>query len=391
MRFRDALTGPGLAAIAEIKRRSPSAGELRPDADPSSLARDFERAGAAAISVLVDERFAGSQADLCAARAATDLPILAKGFFREPGELAELKRDGADAVLLLLRDLDDDHAARLMAAAHELGLDALVEAHDETELARATRLGADPIGINARDLSTFEIDRRAQLDLVAQATLQHSVTKSKRVVVAESGIVSRAQAAAAELAGADAVLIGSALMRAADPGAKLSELTARPLVKICGLTRAEDVAAAAEAGADLAGFILAEESPRRTDAVLPVPDTMLSVAVFVGESADAGSDLVQLYERENGHRAREAALLRAGEPVARVLDLPWEQDDPEHHDRAATRGGRIVLAGKLGPENVRDAIEAVQPWAVDASSRLEVTPGIKDHERIRAFVEAVRS
>ena len=384
MRFRDGLAGPELAAIAEIKRRSPSAGDLRPDAEPAALARDFERSGAAAISVLVDERFAGSPADLRAARAATSLPLLAKGFFREAGQLAELRRDGADAVLLLLRDLDDDRAAALMTAARELGLDALVEAHDGAELDRAIQLGADPIGMNARDLGTFQIDRKAQLELVARAPRD-------RVVIAESGIESRAQAAAAELAGAAAVLVGSTLMRAADPGAKLRELSARPLVKICGLTREDDVAAAAEAGADFAGFILARESPRRADAVLPVPPTMLSVAVFVGERADTGSDLVQLYERENGHRGRDAVLLRGNQQVARVLDLPWQEPDPDHHARAAGHEGRVVLAGKLAPENVRDAIAAVRPWAVDASSQLEVEPGIKDPARIRAFVEAVRS
>jgi len=384
MRFRDALAQPGLRAIAEIKRRSPSAGDLRPDADPAVLAGEFERAGAAAVSVLVDERFAGSIDDLRAARAAASLPLLAKGFFREPDELAELKRSGADAVLLLLRDLDDDRTTRLLETAADLGLDALVEAHDSHELRRAIDLGADPIGINARDLTTFHIDRSAQLDLVAQAP-------RGRVVIAESGIESRAQAAAAELAGADAVLVGSTLMRAPDPGAKLRELIDRPLVKICGLTREEDVAVAAEAGADLAGFILARESPRRAERVLPVPETMLSVAVFVGERHDAGSDLAQLYERENGHRGRDAILLRGDEPVAQVLDLPWQQQDPEHHAHAAARGGRIVLAGQLAPGNVREAIETVHPWAVDASSQLELSPGIKDHDRIRAFVEAVRS
>ena len=384
MRFRDALARPGLAAIAEIKRRSPSAGDLRPDADPGALAVEFERAGAAAVSVLVDERFAGSVDDLRAARAAASLPLLAKGFFREPDELAELKRSGADAVLLLLRDLDDEHAVRLVGVAADLGLDALVEAHDADELERAIALGADPIGINARDLSTFQIDRNAQLDLVAQAPRD-------RVVVAESGIESRAQAAAAELAGADAVLVGSTLMRATDPAAKLRDLIYRPLVKICGLTREEDVAAAAESGADLAGFILARESPRRAERVLPVPETMLSVAVFVGERSDAGSDLDQLYERENGHRGRDAVLLRGDEPVGRVLDLPWEQDDPAHHARASAQEGRIVLAGRLAPENVREAIEKVRPWAVDASSQLELSPGIKDHDRIRAFIEAART
>jgi indole-3-glycerol phosphate synthase/phosphoribosylanthranilate isomerase len=382
-RFREALTAPGLAAVAEIKRRSPSAGDLRPEADPASLAKDFERAGAAALSILVDARFGGSVEDLRAARAATSLPLLAKGFFAQEDELAALKEAGADAVLLLLRDLDDDRAGRLMARVSELELDALVEAHDSEELARATRLGADPIGVNSRDLATFRIDRGTQLDLVA-------VASRDRVVVAESGIESRAQAAAAELAGADAVLVGSALMRAADPGAKLRELTARPLVKICGLTREDDLAAAAEAGADLAGFILARESPRRAPAPLPVPETMLSVAVLVGERQDIGTDLVQLYARENGHRGREAKLLRGEDVVASVLDLPWQADDPGHHERAAAHEGRVVLAGRLGPENVRDAIGAVRPWAVDASSRLETAPGVKDHDRIRAFVEAVR-
>jgi indole-3-glycerol phosphate synthase/phosphoribosylanthranilate isomerase len=384
MRFRDELTGPGLSAIAEIKRRSPSAGDLRPDADPGQLARDFEHAGAAALSVLVDERFGGSPADLVAARAATALPILAKGFFRDESELTALQAAGADAVLLLLRDLDDRLATRLKAAAATLGLDALVEAHSAAELERALALGADPMGINARDLTIFRIDRQAQLDLVAGAPRD-------RVIVAESGIESRAQAAAAELAGADAVLIGSVLMRAADPGRKLQELLARPLVKVCGLTREEDVSAAAEAGADLAGFVLAAESPRRSDRVLPVPETMLSVAVLVGELRDAPADLVQLYARDNGHRGRDAVLLRDGKPVAQVADLPWEQEDSSHLARAAAVQGRLVLAGGLAPENVREAIAAVRPWAVDASSKLEVAPGIKDAERIRAFVEAVRS
>ena len=236
--------------------------------------------------------------------------------------------------------------------------------------------------MNARDLSTFQIDRRAQLELVARVPRD-------RVVIAESGIETRAQAAAAELAGADAILVGSTLMRASDPGEKLADLLRRPLVKVCGLTREEDVAAAAEAGADLAGFVLAE-SPRRAERVLPTPDSLLSVGVFVGEAEDVGTDLVQLYPAENGHRAREAALLRDGETVARVLDLPWLAEDGGHWEQAAAAEGRIVLAGGLGPENVREAIEAVEPWCVDASRSLEASPGIKDHERVRAFVEAAR-
>jgi indole-3-glycerol phosphate synthase / phosphoribosylanthranilate isomerase len=383
LRFAEALRAEGLSAIAEVKRRSPSAGDLRPHADPGGLAAAFEQSGAAAVSILVDERFGGTIDDLRAARAQASLPLLAKGFFSTADELRELRDAGADAVLLLLCDLNDKSTSELLQTTRSLGIDALVEAHDADELQRAADLDAEVIGINARDLSTFEIDRAAQLELVARAPRD-------RVVIAESAIASRAQGAAAELAGADAILVGSTLMRADDPGAKLAELISRPLVKVCGLTREEDVAVAAEAGADIAGFILAAESPRRADDLLPVPETMLRVAVHVGEYDERGADLIQLYARENGHRARDAVLLRDGREVARVVDLPWEEADPEHLERAKTADGRIMLAGRLGPDNVRDAIEAVRPWAVDAASRLEVEPGIKDHDRVRAFVEAAR-
>jgi indole-3-glycerol phosphate synthase / phosphoribosylanthranilate isomerase len=295
-----------------------------------------------------------------------------------------MKLAGADAALLLLRDLSDERAQALMSYADELKLDTLVEAHDATELARAIVLRAPVIGINARDLSTFAIDRRAQLELIAGVP-------GDRVVVAESGIESRAQGAAAELAGADAVLVGSALMRAREPAAKLRELLSRPLVKVCGLTREQDVAVAAEAGADLAGFILAKESPRRAKRVLDVPETMLSVAVFVEDVTDTTADLVQVYARENGHRSRDAVLLRGGERVATVIDLPWQENDPKHLERALEADGRVMLAGGLAADNVRAAIDVVHPWAVDASSRLEVKPGVKDPERVHAFVEAARS
>jgi indole-3-glycerol phosphate synthase/phosphoribosylanthranilate isomerase len=382
-RFLDSLAESGLRAIAEVKRRSPSAGDLRPDADAPALARSFAESGAAAVSILVDERFGGSFADLEAARAATDIPLLAKGFFDDQGDLLQARIAGADAALLLLRDLNDEQARLMLEGGRTLGLDLLVEAHDATELERAVALDAEVIGINARDLGTFAIDRRAQLALVAKAPRD-------RVVIAESAIGNRAQGAEAELAGAHAILVGSTLMRAEDPGATLADLIARPLVKICGLTREEDVAVAAGAGADLAGFILAE-SPRRAAAPLPVPETMLSVGVFVGEAEDVGTDLVQLYPEEDGHRGRDGVLMRGGEPVATVLDLPWLSMDAHHWERAAQAEGRVMLAGGLGPENVRAAIDAVDPWCVDASRSLELAPGVKDHDRVRAFVDAVRT
>jgi len=381
MRFADALRQPGLGAIAEFKRRSPSAGDIRPGARVEELVPAYAANGASAMSVLVDERFAGSLDDLVAARAATEVPLVAKGFFTTEAQLEELRAAGADAALLILRDLDDRQAVRLMHRAAELGMDTLVEVHDIGELRRAEQLDAPVIGVNARDLSTFAIDRNAQLELVARGPRD-------RVIVAESAIHTRAQGAAAELAGADAILVGTALMRAPDPGAKLRELLSRPLVKVCGLTRQDDVDAAVDAGADLVGFILVEKSPRRAPAVLDVPETTLSVAVFVGEAQETGADLVQLYPDDAGTvRGRDAVLLREGEPVARLLDQPWEGTDPEHWRTAARAEGRIVLAGGLGPENVRAAIETVHPWGVDASSSLESEPGVKDHARVRAYVE----
>jgi indole-3-glycerol phosphate synthase/phosphoribosylanthranilate isomerase len=384
MRFQDALSRPGLGAIAEVKRRSPSAGDLRPDADPARLAAEFERAGASACSILVDGSFGGSWDDLRAAREASSLPLLAKGFFSSTDDLRTAKESGADAVLLLLRDLDDEATARLQAFARDLGLDALVEAHDADELARAVRLGAEVIGVNARNLDTFAIDTTTQLDLIAAAPRD-------RVLVAESAVHTTADGAAAELAGADALLIGTALMKSQDPAGRLRDILRRPLVKVCGLTRQSDVAAAVEAGADLLGFILAAESPRRATEVLDAPDDRLRVAVFVGEVHDTSADLVQYYERENGHRARDGVLLRNGERVAAVVDLPWLETDTTHLERARATAGRVMLAGGLGPENVRDAIDAVSPWAVDSARSTEREPGIKDHDKLEAWVAAAKS
>ena len=233
MRFRDALAGPGLSAIAEIKRRSPSAGDLRPDADPTGSPASSRPAARLRSRSSSTSASAARTADLAAARAGTTLPILAKGFFGDPAELAELQQLGADAVLLLLRDLDDRTAAELMAAARDLGLDALVEAHTAAELERAVRLGADPIGINARDLATFQIDRAAQLDLVAKR-LCNRLLLSRRGSSSRRAGSSRGPGGRGRARRGGRVLVGSALMRAADPGAKLRELLARPLVKVCG-------------------------------------------------------------------------------------------------------------------------------------------------------------
>ena len=186
------------------------------------------------------------------------------------------------------------------------------------------------LGVNARDLATFAIDRRAQLELVARIPADRIVDRRERDRDPRAGCGSRARRRRRRSRRLDADARGR-------PGREARRALSRPLVKVCGLTREEDVAAAVEAGADLLGFILVPESPRAATGVLPVPDGMLSVAVWVGEAGEAEADLDQVHTVEEGKvRGREAALLREGTEVARLLDLPWEGTDPDHW----RRGGR---------------------------------------------------
>jgi indole-3-glycerol phosphate synthase len=215
--FADALAaGPHVAVIAEIKRASPSQGAIAPAADVPATARAYAAGGAAAMSVLCAERdFAGSLDDLTGARRAAELPALAKEFTVFPEQVAAQRLAGADAILVILAMLTDDEARRLMQAADLLGMDALVEAHTAAEVERAVALDARVVGVNARDLDTLAIDRDRQLELVA--SLPNSIVR-----VAESGVSARADVEAAQAAGADAVLVGTALMRRPE---LLAELT----------------------------------------------------------------------------------------------------------------------------------------------------------------------
>ena len=180
-------------------------------------------------------------------------------------------------------------------------------------------------------------------------------------------------------------------MRAADPAAELRDLLARPLVKVCGLTREEDVAAAAEAGADLAGFVLAPRARVGPSACCRFPRRCSRWPCSSASEAEHPADLVQLYPRENGHRGRDAVLLRDGREVARVVDRAWQADDPGHLERARRARGRLDARGRpLARRTWATRSQDVRPWAVDASSSLETAPGVKDHERVRAFVEAAR-
>jgi indole-3-glycerol phosphate synthase len=216
--FRDALQGPGIAVIAEFKRRSPSAGRLREDADIGEIAGAYERGGAAALSVLTDgPHFEGSLDDLRQARASCGLPILRKDFIVDPYQLHEARSAGADAVLLIVAALPRPTLSRLYEQARELGLDVLVEVHDSAELEVALDVGADLVGVNNRDLRDFSVDLQRTARLMTEIP-------AGVAVVSESGIASAAQLRDLQEQGVQAVLVGESLMRAPDPEVVLRTL-----------------------------------------------------------------------------------------------------------------------------------------------------------------------
>ncbi|MHB8241169.1 MAG: indole-3-glycerol phosphate synthase TrpC [Solirubrobacteraceae bacterium] len=218
-RFKSALSGEGIAVIAEFKRRSPSAGSLSERPSLVETVAAYERGGAAALSILTEgPNFEGSLEDLRTARASCDLPLLRKDFVVDPYQLHEARAAGADAVLLIVAALEQEELAALHALALELGLDVLVEVHDRAELSRAIELGAGVIGINNRDLRDFSVDVERTERLVEDVP-------PGVLVVSESGIARPEQLARLHSRGVAAVLVGETLMRAADPAAALRKLT----------------------------------------------------------------------------------------------------------------------------------------------------------------------
>jgi indole-3-glycerol phosphate synthase len=219
--FRAALTRPGIAVVAEFKRRSPSAGTFREAADLPTLLGAYERGGASALSVLTEEsNFGGSLEDLSAARRLCRLPVLRKDFIVDRYQLLEARGAGADAVLLIVAALESRELSSLYGAARALGLDVLVEVHDRDELDRALDLGAELVGINNRDLRDFSVDVRRTTSLMG--AIPDGVT-----VVSESGISSAEQLRGLEREGVHAVLVGELLMRSPDPEGALRKLSGR--------------------------------------------------------------------------------------------------------------------------------------------------------------------
>jgi indole-3-glycerol phosphate synthase/phosphoribosylanthranilate isomerase len=439
--FAGALARPGVNVIAEFKRRSPSRGVIREDLHPVKVAQAYEIGGAAALSVLTEEQFfGGSLEDLKEARGATLLPVLRKDFIVDPYQLWEAWYAGADAVLLIVAALSDRELLTLQATAREIGLDALVEVHDREELQRALAAGARLVGVNNRDLRTMEVSLQTALDLAPE--IPDEVT-----AVVESGIKGPGDVRRLRDAGYDAFLIGEHLMTAADPGGALEELVrasaarrwpgraahrGTPVaVKVCGITTVEDGLAAARLGADAVGFVFWPQSPRWVDRdkarqiSRTLPPFVVRVGVFVdatpetiARTAEAvGLDVIQLHGQEapedaarlprrvikavrvgNGFSPEDA--LRYAPHVAGVLLDTKTPAAPGGTGQAfdwrlarevREKVGFLGLAGGLTAENVHLALSAARPDLVDVSSGVESSPGRKDPEKMRGFIEAVRA
>lgn len=372
--LRPAPGGPA-RLIAEVKRASPSKGLLAATFDPVAQARAYAAGGAVAISVLTEPRFfLGALEHLRAVRAAVAVPVLRKDFILDAYQVYEARVAGADALLLICALLDDAPLADLLALTRSLGMAALVEAHNADEVTRAVRLGADVIGVNSRDLRTFAVD-------TAIIQRLRPLVPSDRVFVAESGISDAAGAARARAWGADAILVGEALMRAADPvahahalanapggaTARLFANTQRPFVKICGLVTPDQALVAAQAGADAIGLnfvpmapahrrVTVEQARAIIAAIRPhaapapvargwesrVPQArrqaggLLAVGLFVNEPPEAiaeiarqvGLDAIQLSGDETPEECAEV-VARLTLPVIKVVRLRSAEDLPQ--------------------------------------------------------------
>lgn len=406
----DALVRPGARFILEIKKASPSAGAIRPGADAASLASGY--AGVAdALSVLTDScYFSGSLDDLAAARRRFDGPILAKDFFLDLRQVAEARIAGADAVLVMLSLLDDDDARAMVNEARRFGMDALVEVHDETEMRRAQGLGAPLIGINNRDLRDLSVDLATTERLARLAP--------GRLLVSESGIAARAdvERLAPRVA---AFLVGSSLMRAPDPAQAARELIFGR-VKLCGLARAEDFAAAR--AASFAGLVFVPESPR----ALPIREALRLahlhprvVGVFrnapledVAAAATMfGLAAVQLHGEEDAGYARLLVrrlprdceiwkALAVGDQAPgsfdaadRILFDSGPGGTGRTFDWSLVRGHlnlpRAVVAGGIGAHNAREA-QRLGAYAIDVGSAVDVRPGVKSAAKIEALFDSLR-
>lgn len=418
-----------ISLIAEVKRASPSKGMLAPHLDPVALAHTYETHGAAAISVLTEPHFfLGSGDYLTAIKHTVSVPVLRKDFIVDEYQVYEARAWGADAILLICAILDDTQLCHLLTIAHEQHMHCLVEVHSREEAQRAVAAGAAIIGINSRDLVTFQMNPYLIREL-------RPLIPAECVVVAESGIQDAADARRLARYNVQAMLVGESLVVSDDVPTQMRSLlqgaNASTQVKICGLRSPEHIQAAIDADTDMLGLIFYEPSSRyiqpqhAANIINHTPTNGRAAAdvvgVFVNKDAayinevaeHVGLHIVQLHGDESPefcHSIKlpviKALCLQDRTDIGKVrayreaawrilLDTPtpdWGGTGITHDwsmAHAAAQEASVLLAGGLTPQNVAEAIQQVHPWGVDVSSGVE-TDGNKDVEKIRAFVENVR-
>lgn len=427
--------------VCEVKRRSPSKGDIAPAVDVVEQARAYAGRGARSISVLTEEdNFAGSLDDITRIKAALPgVAVLRKDFLLDEEDIEISWKAGADAVLLIATLLDERTLRRLHEAATRRGLAALIEVHDAADVERCRRLAPGLTGINCRDLTTFAVDLTRPLALRPQVSW-------KTRLLFESGVRSPEDVRFALSGGFSGVLVGETAMRspemvpallsafdnlAADfwPRLYARQRRGRPLVKICGITRPEDAETSVALGADALGFVLAPSKRRASLQLLrDVRDLdTLKVAVVVTERTDGAPrlddeartaldegliDAVQFHGQEQPEECARIAFpyykairvngmddVQAMERYRcpRVLADAWSAHEaggtgkriPGELARAVKERGPLWLAGGLGPENVGEVVKSLAPELVDASSRLEGPDGAKDREKLEIFFKEI--
>ena len=442
--FLEALKKPGMSYICEVKKASPSKGLIAEDFPYLEIAKEYEAAGASAISCLTEPfYFKGSDRYLEEITDTVGIPVLRKDFTVSEYMIYEAKILGASAVLLICSLLDDVHLKGYMHVAKSLGMDALVEAHDSDEVLRAIAAGAEIIGVNNRDLRTFKVDMGNSIAL-------RSLAPADTVFVSESGIRTSDDIGRLRDNDVDAVLIGETLMRRQDKKAALEELNGgsvnmpaespqRPRIKICGLSRPEDIEYVNAAKPDYAGFVIDYPKSRRSitpdqlrELVKELDDDIIPVGVFVDAGEELAADLynsgvikiMQLHGNEDDEyiarlRKRIGAgdstnadtctgtggdggdvrivkafkvktpedLEKAQASTADMVLLDQGKGEGRSFDWSIVRENRdklqrpFFLAGGLDAGNLAEAVELMHPWAVDMSSSLE-TDKVKDREKI---------
>lgn len=415
--FENALKEKQMSFICEVKKASPSKGLISPDFRYMQIANDYEQGGATAISCLTETHyFQGQDKYLADIADFVDIPVLRKDFFVDEYMIYEAKNLGASAVLLICAILTDDELKRFFEVANNLGLSSIFEAHDEEEVSRALKCGARIIGVNNRNLKTFELD-------INTSVMLRKLVPNDVIFISESGIKTRDDIKLLEENNVNAVLIGETLMRADDIKAELQKLKGFPKIKICGLTKVEDIEVANELNIDYIGFVFAKSKRQVTKEqakILKEKSNKKAVGVFVNEDInfifelinEKIIDMVQLHGDENEKYIR---ILKKFSPQTKIIKaisvnekediLDWKETSADYLLLDNGKGGTgekfdwtvleeleiskpFFIAGGLNSQNVKSVLKFM-PYAVDVSGGVE-TDGTKDGNKMKEFTQEVR-